>query len=113
MRGELAEDAALTLLKRQGLRLVTRNFRCRGGELDLVMLDRDVLVVVEVRARKHSAWGGAVESIDVRKQQRIVHATQLFVVAHPEHARRAIRFDVVIFEGEAAPHWIAAAFDGG
>ncbi|TJY63332.1 YraN family protein [Sinimarinibacterium sp. CAU 1509] len=112
MRGDLAEDAALKLLKRHGLRPLMRNFRCRGGELDLVMLDGEVLVVIEVRARTHGAWGGATESIDARKQQRIVHATQLFVAARPEHARRAIRFDVVLFEGDAAPQWIAAAFDG-
>ncbi|MFA5941999.1 MAG: YraN family protein [Sinimarinibacterium sp.] len=110
-RGAQAEDAALRLLANGGLRLVARNFRCRGGELDLVMLDGVTLVIVEVRARASARFASAAESIDARKQTRIVLATQMFVVTHPQHAQRAIRFDVVAFDGTHAPRWIQAAFD--
>jgi len=111
MRGADAEDAALRLLLRRGLRIVCRNFRCKAGELDLVMLDGDTLVVVEVRARGHRGFASAAESIDARKQMRIVVATQLFLARHPAHAERALRFDVVAFDGGAAPQWIKSAFD--
>ncbi|WP_348819409.1 YraN family protein [Fontimonas sp. SYSU GA230001] len=112
-RGAHAEDAALRLLAGAGLQLVARNFRCRGGELDLVMLDGRTLVVVEVRARGSAGFASAAESVDARKQARIVRATQLFVAAQPEHAQRAIRFDVVAFDGAGHPDWIRAAFDAG
>ncbi|MGB1563447.1 MAG: YraN family protein [Sinimarinibacterium flocculans] len=113
MRGAEAEDAALQLLRRRGLRLVSRNFRCRGGELDLVMLDGDTLVVVEVRARSHAGYGSAAESVDRRKQARLVHAAQLFLAAHPREAERPLRFDVVAFDGAGQADWIRAAFDAG
>lgn len=111
VRGADAEDAALALLQRAGLKLLARNFHCRGGELDLVMLEGDALIVVEVRARTHPGFAGAAESVDARKQARIVLATQLFLAAHPQHARRALRFDVVAFDGRGGPDWIKAAFD--
>lgn len=110
MDGAAAEEAALQWLQRQGLRLVTRNARFRGGELDLVMRDGEMLVIVEVRARSASQFASAVESIDRRKRERLIHATQLFLAAHPEHAERALRFDVVTFD-DGRPRWIENAFD--
>ena len=68
--GRSAEALALRHLCDQGLRLLTRNWSCRSGELDLVMLDGDTVVFVEVRYRRYAAWGGALESIDARKQQK-------------------------------------------
>lgn len=112
MTGSEAEDAALHLLQRAGLRLVARNWRARGGELDLVMLQGYDLVVVEVRARAGSRYGSALESVDARKRQRLVLAAQLFLATHPEHAARALRFDVVAFDGAAPAQWLRNAFDG-
>jgi len=110
--GAEAEDQALRYLQRQGLRLLQRNVRFRGGELDLVMLDAETLVVVEVRLRSNPGFGGAAESIDRRKQQRLILATQLFLADHAEHGRRAVRFDAVVFDRDPQPQWIKAAFDG-
>ncbi len=112
MTGAEAEEAALHWLTREGLKPLARNFRCRGGELDLVMLDGEVLAVVEVRARRHSGFASAAESVDGRKQQRIILATQMFLAAQPQHAQRALRFDVVAFDAQREPQWIRAAFDG-
>lgn len=109
--GARAEDGALRLLQERGLRLVARNFRCRGGELDLVLLDGATLVIVEVRARGRSRLVSAAESVDSRKQARIVLATQMFLVKHPRHAQRSLRFDVVAFDQGNAPQWIQSAFD--
>lgn len=106
--GSAAEQAACQFLQQQGLTLVTRNFRCRQGELDLVMLDRQVLVFVEVRLRNNPRFGGALASVTARKQQRLIRAAQYFLSQYPEP--RACRFDVVGFDGESQPVWIADAF---
>ncbi len=111
MNGAAAEDLALRYLQRQGLRLVARNSRFRGGELDLVMLEGALLVVVEVRARSHPGYASAAESVDARKQRRIIHATQQFLACHAEHGERALRFDVVTFDGNGQLEWIREAFD--
>lgn len=109
-RGAAAEAQAATLLQKAGLTLLDRNARSRGGELDLVALDGDVLVVVEVRARSRGSFAGAAESVDPRKQARIVQATQAWLLRHPVHARRLVRFDVVGFDGDGPPHWWRSAF---
>ena len=113
MNGAEAEDRALRHLQSRGLKLLERNYRCRGGELDLVMREGETLVVVEVRSRSNPGYGSAAESVDSRKQRRILLATQLYLAAHPEHADRALRFDVVAFDGAAKLDWITAAFDAG
>jgi len=115
MRGADAEAQAQQHLEAAGLRLVARNWRCRGGELDLVMRDRDTLVFVEVRSRASSAFGSALETVDARKQARLTLAARSFLKAHPEHAARPARFDVVALDGAAGRpqqlDWLRAAFD--
>ncbi|WP_293369100.1 YraN family protein [Nevskia sp.] len=112
LRGVTAETRALRFLEARGLTLIERNWRCKGGELDLVMLDGHALAVIEVRSRARSDYGSALESVDARKQGRLVHATQLFLAAHQAHAQREVRFDVVTLEN-GEPQWLKAAFDGG
>ena len=109
-RGTAAETRALQYLQSQGLKLVARNWQGRGGELDLVMLDHDTIAVVEVRARRSSAFGSAAASIDARKQARIVLTTRAWLVINPQHARRDLRFDVVAMDGGRI-EWIRSAFD--
>jgi len=112
--GQLAETLALQHLQQHGLRLLSRNWSCRSGELDLVMLDGDTVVFVEVRYRRHTAWGGALESVDRRKQQKLISAAQLFLQKEARWARHPCRFDVVAIgkaETAAQPHWIRNAFD--
>ena len=77
--GREAEAYALRHLQKQGLSLITQNWTCRRGELDLVMLDGDTVVFVEVRYRRHSGWGGALESVDFRKQEKLTLAAQSFL----------------------------------
>jgi putative endonuclease len=113
LSGKDAEDTACTYLLRQGLRLQARNFRTRRGELDLVMLDGQTLVVVEVRSRSHAGFGGALASIGVRKRDRIIHATQLLLAQRPVLANRPVRFDVIAFEPTGKLHWVRGAFDAG
>ena len=113
--GREAEAFALQYLQQQGLRLIEQNWLCKRGELDLVMLDGDTVVFVEVRYRRHIGWGGAIESVDFRKQEKLVTAAQLFLQQVPEWADHPCRFDVIAIEGDpgsAAPlSWIRSAFD--
>ena len=117
-RGTRAEAAALEHLLRAGLHEVAANVGYRGGELDLVMLDRsgrdgDTLVFVEVRYRQSRAYGGGAASVDSGKRRRLVHAAQLFLGEHREYAHVACRFDVVEADGDPqAPRitWLRDAF---
>lgn len=110
--GRAAEALAREHLQRQGLRLLTQNWRCRGGELDLIMLDGDTLVFVEVRYRSHAAWGGALESIDARKRQRLILAAEQFLQRESRWRDRPCRFDVVALGPDgAAPNWLRNAFE--
>ena len=114
--GRAAEQAARQHLERNGLRLIEQNWSCRRGELDLVMLDGDTVVFVEVRARRHTAWGGAAESIDARKRQRLVNSAALFLQSEARWAKRPCRFDVIAIGpgADASPQaleWIKQAFD--
>ncbi|UTW06798.1 YraN family protein [Pseudomonas benzenivorans] len=113
--GQAAEALARQHLERQGLRLLAQNWRCRRGELDLVMLDADTVVFVEVRYRRHAAWGGAVASVDARKRDRLTTAAMLFLQQESHWAKHPCRFDVIAInaQGSAAPRldWIQNAFD--
>lgn len=112
-RGDAVEDSALDYLERQGLRLVARNARARGGELDLVMRDGDWLVFVEVRYRAGSGFGGGAASVDHGKRRKLVRAAEAFLVSHPQHADVPCRFDVIDASGDPqAPHldWLRDAF---
>jgi len=113
--GREAEAYALRHLQQHGLQLIAQNWLCKRGELDLVMLDGDTVVFVEVRYRRHSAWGGALESVDFRKQEKLILAAQLFLQKESRWADAACRFDVVAVEGNAKSgsplNWIKHAFE--
>ena len=116
-RGNAAENLALEHLQSQGLELLTRNYRCRQGEIDLIMLDRSSLVFVEVRYRAGNSHGGALQSVDFRKQSKIILAALHYLQHHPAHARMAARFDVIgvsgVLSGKgdlARIDWIRNAF---
>lgn len=107
------EAHAERILRAGGLTTVTRNFTCRVGELDLVMLDRGTLVFVEVRFRRSARFGSAVETIGPTKQKRILRAAQVYLSRHRQFAEHPCRFDVVGLSGDPsspAVDWIAGAF---
>jgi len=115
-RGRDWERVAESLLRRHGLRTLTRNFQCRSGEIDLVMLDGAVLVFVEVRYRHSDRFGSGADSVTMTKQQRIIRAATHFLARHLQHAQRPSRFDVVsIGRGSSGVEleWIRSAFDAG
>ncbi len=96
-QGQLGEDAALAHLQRHGLQLVERNFRCKGGEIDLIMQDRHSLVFVEVRQRADLRHGGAAASITITKQRRLIIAAQVYLLGLKKMP--PCRFDVVAIDG--------------
>lgn len=98
IEGDAGEDAALAYLQRQGLRLVERNFRCKAGELDLIMQDASSLVFVEVRKRKAAGFGGAAASITPAKQRRLLLAAQFYLQRY--RTPPACRFDVIAIDGD-------------
>ena len=112
--GALWEDAALAHLTRAGQRLLTRNFTCRHGELDLVMRDGDCIVFVEVRYRGSRARGGGVASVGMGKRAKLVSAAQVYLLAHPQLAAAPCRFDVIGCSGtpeQPQLDWIRSAFE--
>lgn len=111
--GQLGEQLALEHLKSHGLKLIARNYRCKMGEIDLVMLDGPTLVLAEVRCRSRTEFGGAAASVDWRKQQRLVRAAEHLLMKRAELRRYPARFDVVAIttgEAEAQVDWIKRAF---
>ena len=114
-KGMRYETAARQYLERQGLTLLDTNFRCRGGEIDLVMRDQDTTCFIEVRYRKHGAYGGAAESITPRKRQRIIHAALTYLASQPRLMQQALRFDALLIDqaasGDVGFNWIRSAFD--
>lgn len=112
--GHAAEDAALAHLRTQGLKLIARNYRCRAGEIDLVMMDGATLALIEVRFRSGNGFGGAAASVTPAKQKRLILAAKHLLVTRAELRRYPARFDVVAI-GSVAPgadgiEWIKAAF---
>lgn len=108
LRGESAEQQAHNFLIKQGLKPVERNFRCKHGELDLIMTDKQTLVIVEVRFRKSDRYGSAVESVTPSKQSRIIAATQFYLSTRKTDC--PIRFDVIALSGNGSMDWIKNAF---
>jgi putative endonuclease len=108
--GELAEVLAEQFLTRKGLKLVQRNYRCRGGEIDLIMKDGSGMVFVEVRLRTNKAFAGAAESVAGRKQQRVILAAQHYLSALA--STPPCRFDVIAMDAldVARIEWIRDAF---
>ena len=112
--GARFEDLALVHLKSAGLVLLTRNYRCRYGEIDLVMREQDTVVFVEVRYRRSGGFGGGIDSVDAGKRAKLVRAAGAFLADHPRLANSACRFDVLaIGEGRDAPtlDWRRNAFE--
>jgi putative endonuclease len=105
-QGQLWEQRALTYLGMRGLTLVEANYACRGGEIDLIMRDRDTIVFVEVRQREDCRYGGALASISPAKVRRLVRAAQTYLLRYTRLP--PCRFDVLAVDGDQID-WIRNA----
>ena len=104
--GDAGEDVAALHLIAQGLKVVARNFRVKGGEIDIVCRDGATVIFVEVRQRASKVFGGAAYSITPTKQKRLILAARHWLARHGECD---CRFDCVLIEGEHL-EWIRDAF---
>jgi len=105
-----AEKLAATFLANHGLKLVTQNYHCKYGEIDLVMKDAKTLVFIEVRLRSNSQFGGAGASITPQKQQKLILTAQHYLQQHGDYQ---CRFDAILMNKTDANHieWVRNAFD--
>ena len=111
--GARAEQVGQGFLEKRGLRVVARNFRCRAGELDLVMLDGRQLVVVEVRYRTRAGLVDPAVTVTATKRLRLLRAAARFLQERPVFRDHAVRFDVLALTGPlhaARCDWIRGAF---
>ena len=104
-KGAEAEQAAADYLAARGLKLIARNYRCRGGEIDLIMRDGASLVFVEVRERAGTGFGGAAASITAGKQARVQLAAQHYLARHGLDL--PCRFDAVLVQ-DGSLEWLRA-----
>ena len=110
LKGLLAERSALRYLSQRGLCLVTKNYRCRAGEIDLIMTHDHLLIFIEVRARSSDHFGGAAASVTPDKQRKIQRTAEHFLYTHPALSDSVCRFDVVAVKGTRIS-WLQGAFE--
>lgn len=111
--GQAAENRACDHLQQHGLQIIERNYLCRQGEIDLIMRDGDYTVFIEVRYRRNSGFGSAAESVDQRKQRKIINTASHYLQQHSKLAQQPARFDVVSISPlgkETHIDWIQDAF---
>jgi len=110
--GARAECAAFDYLIERGLHPVARNFHCRGGEIDLIMIHDQCLVFVEVRYRSTANFAQPGHTVDRHKQRKIIRTAAMFYARNRAYASNVMRFDVVAIEGGDPPTilWIRDAF---
>jgi len=94
-RGYAAERRALRYLKKNGLRLICRQYQCRWGEIDLIMRDQGYLVFIEVRYRQHHDFGTALDTITLAKQHRIIKTAQFYLQQQQLYNQIDCRFDTI------------------
>ncbi|MDO8926867.1 MAG: YraN family protein [Sideroxyarcus sp.] len=107
--GVQAEQLAAQFLQRQGLTLVETNYRCRFGEIDLILREGQTLVFAEVRQRSRGDFGGAAASIDMHKQQRLILTAQQYLTSLPRIP--PCRFDALLLDAASNIEWVKNAFE--
>jgi len=119
LTGEKAELDASEYLKKNKLKLIQKNYRCKFGEIDLIMQDKQTLVFVEVRYRKNNQFGSGAETITPSKQKKLIKTASYYLQQHPPASQFSARFDVVSMtsdtrqqnsQNESKIDWIKDAF---
>ena len=112
--GDQLEEFASKKLVEKGLKIVSQNYLCKMGEVDLIARDKQDLVFVEVRYRKSESYGGSLASVDKKKQKRIILAANHYLQKHDLTNKIPCRFDVFAITGTIQDlnyNWIKAAFN--
>ena len=114
------ETLALKYLRRQGLQLITRNYQCRAGEIDLIVSEGETIVFVEVRFRGNRQFGSPIESVTRAKQTKIIRCARHFLLNNPQLATGNFRFDIIGISNSSSSRnrrgyeieWLPNAFTG-
>ncbi|MCD4814334.1 YraN family protein [bacterium] len=116
-KGDCGEEQAVLFLEDQGLEIITRNYRCVCGEIDIIARDGETLCFVEVRSRTHADFGTPQATVDKIKQKKIIKTAQLYLQKHHKSGGKitspllpACRFDVVALLAGQSPEWFKDAF---
>jgi putative endonuclease len=107
------EKTAESYLRKNGLKLLQRNFSSRFGEIDLIMEENDTVVFVEVKYRKNSQHGSGAEAVTYHKQNRISRTAGWYLVMNSQRAEQNCRFDVISIDAQKPDQgidWIRNAF---
>lgn len=111
-KGQRAELAAEKLLREHHYTIISKNFNCRFGEIDLIALYKNEIIFLEVRYRSSKQFGSAAETVTISKQRKIIKAAQAFLQSQPQHSKKIMRFDVIGFDGSTNIEWLKGAFLG-
>lgn len=114
-KGKQIETQACKLIAKQGLKLLERNFTKKTGEIDIIALDQNQdLVFIEVRFRQNQNFGEGFETVDFKKQQKIINTAKLFLSSQIKYQHHACRFDIIsasTYNGELQLKWLKHAFE--
>lgn len=97
--GNIGEETAVKALKKCGYKIIARNYRTKMGEIDIIAKDGEYTVFVEVRLRKSNAFGSPADTIDRRKQQKIIKTAQMYAVKNDIYDS-PMRFDAVLINAD-------------
>lgn len=92
--GKLGEDIAASYLQKQGYRILSRNFRARHGEIDIVCVKNNITIFVEVKTRRNEHFGSPEEAVTAQKLREIIKTSEIFTIAHA-HVPRQMRIDII------------------
>ncbi len=109
-QGQDAENKAAEFLQQRGFQLISRNYQCRQGEIDLIMRDGEHLVFVEVRHRTKASHGSPVETITTSKRKKLIYTARHYIAANRVSDSQPIRFDVIGIQPGSPVDWIPDAF---
>lgn len=109
--GSVAEEAAVLFLEEKGICILERNFRSYYGEIDIIALEGQALLVVEVKMRSYKDCGTAAEAVDFRKQKRICYTFNYYRMKRQIAENTEVRFDVIEVNRDFQCHWIKNAFE--
>lgn len=110
LKGQALEQQAGRYLSARGLRLLTTNYHCRAGEIDLIMQDGSTLVFIEVRFRRSELRGSPVETVTPVKQRRLIRCARHYLMSHGLQDAVPCRFDILGMGPGTRITWIQNAF---
>ena len=109
--GMAAEEAAALFLEGKGIRILERNFRSYHGEIDIIALEKETILIVEVKMRRNKECGTPAEAVNLKKQKRICYTLNYYRMKKQLMDTTAVRFDVIEVDKDLQCHWIKNAVE--